>query len=522
MRLACLLSTVLLLTCCTASGPAAIDVPRFRTVSAEAGRDYSEVLLSASLNTTKGIKECGFFFGSEESGKAGAIEMIPADSTDGNSFFAKAGGLQYSSSYRYSAYADGGKDKIFSDWKIWTTANETPPAPEIVSITPGLGSNAGNLSIKCLLKDIASVAGKDALSCGICYSASNNEPGEADAMVTAEKIGAAGEYTIEIQALTPKTTYHFRAFAKIGQEISYSASSSVLIPSGADVVITGNCDSVGVNSAKLHGKLNLDGGQWTSVVCGFELNGTAFTASLSDDGNISKSFKDLIAQTEYSYRAFARIDGSVYYGAVKSFRTKDIPGQDVGYVDLGLSVLWATCNLGADSPEKWGDKYAWGETSVKDSYSWSNYSHCLGSEESIFKYTQSDYSDAPDGKTVLEPEDDAATVKLGSKWHTPTAEEFNELIENCKYIRTYIELEIGRCSGTMMYSKKAGYTDNCIFLPGCAYWTATLHEGHSKCAYQFYYSSWAPNLAVHNIDDPFPEEWFYRCDGNFIRPVRQR
>ncbi len=498
-------------------------MPRFRTVSAEAGRDYSEVLLTASLNTTKGIKECGFFFGKEENGKAGAIEMIPADSTDGNSFFAKASGLQYSSSYRYSAYADGGKDKIFSDWKIWTTANEIPPAPEIVSITPGLGSKAGNLSIKCLLKDIASVAGKDALSCGICYSASNNEPGEADAMVTAEKIGAAGEYTIEIQALTPKTTYHFRAFAKIGQEISYSASSSVLIPSGADVVITLDCDNLGVNSAKLFGKLNLEGGQWTSVVCGFELNGKAFNATLSENGIFSKSFKDLMAQTDYTYRAYARIDGSVYYGEVKSFRTKDLPGQDVGYVDLGLSVLWATCNLGADSPADPGGAYAWGETSVKDSYSWINYSLCLGSEESIFKYTQSDYSDSPDNKTILEPEDDAATVKLGSKWHTPTAEEFNELIENCDYVSTFLKLENGQQWGTMIYSKKEGYTDNCIFLPGDMYWTATLHKGHSKCAYHFYYSDWTRSWIVDEIGHLFLDESrFYRSNGLRIRPVRQR
>ncbi len=163
-------------------------------------------------------------------------------------------------------------------------------------------------------------------------------------------------------------------------------------------------------------------------------------------------------------------------------------------------------NLGADYPEKWGDVYAWGETSMKDSYSWSSYSLCLGSEESIFKYTQSDYSDNPDGKTVLEPEDDAATVKLGSKWHTPTAEEYNELFENCNCIRPYIDT--GRCSGIMIYSKKAGYTDNCIFLPEGRYWTATLYEGDSKCAYSYYPAD--------------PEGWSYRLDGIFIRPVRQR
>ena len=98
------------------------------------------------------------------------------------------------------------------------------------------------------------------------------------------------------------------------------------------------------------------------------------------------------------------------------------------YVDLGLGTFWATCNVGATAPEGDGDLFAWGETETKTSYWWSTYKWGTSST-SLTKYYDGD------GKTVLEPEDDAATVHWGRGWHTPTNGEITELAstDNCSF-----------------------------------------------------------------------------------------
>ena len=106
-------------------------------------------------------------------------------------------------------------------------------------------------------------------------------------------------------------------------------------------------------------------------------------------------------------------------------------GHEHEYVDLGLSVKWATCNMGASSPEEYGDHYAWGETETESTYDWNTYKWCKGSKNTLTKYcTDSDYGTV-DNKTVLDPEDDVAQVKWGGNWRMPTDAEIEELRENC-------------------------------------------------------------------------------------------
>ena len=98
------------------------------------------------------------------------------------------------------------------------------------------------------------------------------------------------------------------------------------------------------------------------------------------------------------------------------------------YVDLGLpsGLLWATCNVGADAPEDYGDYIAWGETTPKTTYNWSTYQYCMGSYNTLTKYcnkTSFGYNGFTDNLTTLLPEDDAATANWGSGWRMPTEEE---------------------------------------------------------------------------------------------------
>jgi hypothetical protein len=96
-------------------------------------------------------------------------------------------------------------------------------------------------------------------------------------------------------------------------------------------------------------------------------------------------------------------------------------------IDLGLSVKWASFNLGASNPEEYGDYYAWGETEPKSKYDWDTYKWCMGSESTLTKYCPSPsygYNGFSDTKTVLDSEDDAAHMVLGGEWRMPTTEEF--------------------------------------------------------------------------------------------------
>lgn len=140
-------------------------------------------------------------------------------------------------------------------------------------------------------------------------------------------------------------------------------------------------------------------------------------------------------------------------------------------VDLGLSVNWATCNIGSYIPEYPGGYFAWGETEEKKNYD----------KDNAFASRQSHYFD---GRiSTLESQDDVATVLWGEDWRMPTREEFQELIDNCTW-------EWTRLKGQNGY-KVTGKNGNSIFLPagglkvdtrllyyddGVYYWTSSCNS----------------------------------------------
>lgn len=187
------------------------------------------------------------------------------------------------------------------------------------------------------------------------------------------------------------------------------------------------------------------------------------------------------------------------------------------YVDLGLSVKWATCNVGAAKPEDYGDYFAWGETEPKSTYDWSTYKWCLGSHNTLTKYCKLSEYGTIDNKTILDLSDDAARVNWGGSWRMPTYAELEELRENCSW--TWV------CQngvyGYRVTSKKPGYTHKSIFLPAAGYRSGSSHAG----SYGYYRSS---TLVTDYPSDAY-ELWFgsdsvYRyCTsrwyGRSVRPV---
>lgn len=203
------------------------------------------------------------------------------------------------------------------------------------------------------------------------------------------------------------------------------------------------------------------------------------------------------------------------------------------WVDLGLpsGTLWATCNIGANSPEKSGDYFAWGETSPKKSYYWNTYKHCTGSYNTMTKYcTKSDYGYKAftDNLTELMQEDDAATTYLGNKWQIPSQNDYKELI-NSDYTMTEWTTKEG-VNGCKITSK---INNNSIFLPAADYrqgtsisyanyqgyyWTRTLSSLFDDSAYYLYFTSdyYSDDINTGKIGIGTMD----RFHGLSIRPIR--
>ena len=128
------------------------------------------------------------------------------------------------------------------------------------------------------------------------------------------------------------------------------------------------------------------------------------------------------------------------------------PGE---LVDLGLSVKWASCNLGAELPEEFGNYYAWGATAPYDEYSWNTYR--FGQSGKLAKYN------ADDDRRYLDWNDDVVHVEFGGNWRMPTIEEWQELKDKCTWTETVR-------NGIKGYEISGN--GNSIFLP-----IAGLHDG---------------------------------------------
>ena len=189
------------------------------------------------------------------------------------------------------------------------------------------------------------------------------------------------------------------------------------------------------------------------------------------------------------------------------------PADTMEAVDLGLpsGTLWATCNVGASSPEEYGGYFAWGETEEKTDYSWETYKWCNGSSTTLTKYCTSSNYGTVDNKTVLELSDDVAHVKWGGDWRMPTEEDIIELILKCSW-------EIKTINGVKGWLVIGG-NGNSIFLTLGNYWTSTLRlkkswENEEKCVQATYLYLYAKNDGQHH--DPLYDP---RFRGYKIRPV---
>ena len=181
------------------------------------------------------------------------------------------------------------------------------------------------------------------------------------------------------------------------------------------------------------------------------------------------------ASAQY-YMNVVQKDGKTVQYSVADIENVIITDQkNYEYVDLGLSVKWATCNIGAERPEDFGGYYCWGETETKSYYSSSNYKYSDDHLIILKKYNFVSLFGNVDNKYTLDPEDDAAHVQWGGNWRLPSEAEFYELIANCTLTWT----TLNDVKGCLVTSNKEGYTDRSIFLPasGIMEDVGSLYEG---------------------------------------------
>ena len=190
------------------------------------------------------------------------------------------------------------------------------------------------------------------------------------------------------------------------------------------------------------------------------------------------------------------------------------------YIDLGLpsGTLWATCNVGANTPEDYGNYFAWGEIEPKGYYDWNTYQYCNGSNNTLTKYCSDSnygYNGFYDNLTILLPEDDAATTNWGEDWRMPTWEEWNELRNNTTCTWTTQNGVNGRLftalNGNSLFMPAAGnrlgYNLGSVGSFGF-YWSSSLNANYP-------YDSWLFD---------FNSDFYYagygdRHAGQSVRPV---
>ena len=196
-----------------------------------------------------------------------------------------------------------------------------------------------------------------------------------------------------------------------------------------------------------------------------------------------------------------------------------------GWVDLGLpsGTLWATCNIGASSPEGYGNYYAWGETSTKSTYYWDTYKYANGDHNRLTKYcNKSDYGDNgfTDNLTMLQGRDDPAAQLWGGGWQTPNKAQWDELLANTTNQWTTRNGVKGRLftskkNGQALFLPAAGYRDDSGLIYAGSdgyYWSSLLYTDKPDYAYALYLSSDNYTMAKSS--------WGWRSYGRSVRPVR--
>ena len=415
-----------------------------------------------------------------------------------NSFTINITELNHATTYYYKYVAHTAVDMAKLDTKSFTTMDATLPTVStnnLTSITSNTAVCGGNVTSDGYLNVTAR---------GVCWSTSPN-PTINDNKTT-DGTGT-GSFTSNITGLAESTTYYVRAYATNSKGTAYGEERSFMtLYATLPTVTTNGVTSIAAYSAVCGGNVISAGNLAITSrgVCWSTSPNPTINDNKTTDGTSTGSFTSnitgLAESTTYYVRAYATNSKGTAYGEEKSFTTLlPINGHDC--VDLGLpsGLKWATCNIGATTPEDYGNYYAWGETATKSEYT----------DQNSVTYGQqiSDFS----GNAQY----DAARANWGGSWRMPTEAEMKELRDNCTWTWT--------TQSNVYGYRVTGSNGNSIFLPAAGnyngsshnrvgeygyYWSSTPDESDTYTAYYLYFLS-------ENQD----VRWDNRYYGQTVRPV---
>lgn len=304
-----------------------------------------------------------------------------------------------------------------------------------------------------------------------------------------------GNFSYSLSGLTENTTYYYCAYLLVDGKYTYGVVRTFTTAKSYSIQ-TLKAINVKESSVVLSGSVSGISGSSSNCQYGFYYgigskpyeNGQSVHVGSNTDGNYTYSLTGLKDNTTYYYCAYLSVDGAYFYGEVQSFTTekkKDeiTPGQ---MVDLGLSVKWASWNVGASCPEETGGYYTWGELHEKSDYTMDTDQY----------YDQINNEWIFIGKNISGTQYDVARAQWGGNWRMPTKAEVKELVEKCTWTWTTYNGVDGQ--------KVTGLNGNSIFLPVTGmrngkglegqwtsgwYWSGTLSEFHDISVHYLYFKN---------------------------------
>ena len=432
------------------------------------------------------------------------------------SFICNLTNLKPNTTYYVRAYATNSKGTAYGTQVAFTTLQIYPPtlitteATEVTETTAVVGGN------------VTDDGGANVTERGVVYSTSQN-PTTSNSKVTSGS--GLGAFVCNLTNLKSSTTYYARAYAKNTKGTSYGEQVTfTTLQIYPPTLITTEATQITETTAVTGGNVIDDGGADVierGVVYSTSQNPTISNNKVTNGSGLGLfvcNLTDLKRNTTYYVRAYARNSQGVAYGEEISFMTEEgaSTGIENGYswINLGLSVRWATCNVGATNPEDYGDYFAWGETEPKEEYNWSTYKWCDDSKYTMTKYNNDSGYGTVDNKEELELIDDAAHVNWGGSWRMPTNAEWIELLAQCTWTWT----TVNGVKGYNVISKSNG---NSIFLPVAGYRYDNSLYSVGSIGYYWSSSLYIRSLAwgVYFFSENMGKDDHMRSDGLSVRPV---
>ena len=311
---------------------------------------------------------------------------------------------------------------------------------------------------------------------------------------------------------TPNMGYTFTNWTENGEMVSTDANYTFSVNANRTLVanftlqgFTINVSASPSNGGNISGSGNYNYGQSCTVHATANMGYTF--SNWTENGEM--------VSTDANYTFSVNADRTLVANFVVS------GDDDHAYVDLGLpsGLLWATCNVGAETPEEYGDYFAWGETQPKDTYNWSTYQYCLGSYTTMTKYSFNSSYGWVDYLATLLPEDDVATANWGNDWRMPTYREWQELYQHTEYAWTTQNGVNGHLytasNGNSLFLPAAGYRyGNSLYNASSDgyYWSSSLDTDTPYRAWHYYFS---------HLENYYISLYYVSRDhGQSVRPVR--